>query len=120
MTPLPEKKKTEDLGLNLSPELLDLLAKFQQIEIEDFEMEVGELEIWFEPGAMPGQIVPKLKVPALQAKPVELLQASFSRPIETYPGKIAEVKLGATKGEGGTRGRSVIYRRRNLSCFLHF
>jgi len=120
VTPLPEKKKTGDLGLNLSPELLDLLVKFQQIEIEDFEMEVGELELSFEPGTVPGQFVPKLKVPALQAKPVELLQASFMRPIETYPGKIVQVKLGATKGEGGTRGRSVIIGGETSPAFYTF
>jgi acetyl-CoA decarbonylase/synthase complex subunit delta len=37
-----------------------------------------------------------------------IMTAQFAPPIETYPGKIVEVKLGATKGEGGTRGRSII------------
>ena len=98
---LPEKKKAEDFGLNLSPDLLKFYQQsFQKIEIEDFQMDVkGELE---DPGfsqANAGQFVPKLKVPTLQAKPVELLRTSFVRPIDTYPGKIASVKLGATRGE---------------------
>ena len=94
-----KKKKGEDLGTNFSPDLLEMLAKFQEIELEDFELEVKDLELWLQSGA--GQIMPKLKVaPALKGKPTELLQARFVPPVETYPGKIVEVKLGATKGEG--------------------
>ena len=104
-----KKKKEEGFGLGLSPDLLELLAKFQEIELEDFELEVKDLELWLESGAVARQLVPKLKVaPPLKAKPTELMTAQFARPIETYPGKIAEVKLGATRGEGGTRGRSII------------
>jgi acetyl-CoA decarbonylase/synthase complex subunit delta len=36
------------------------------------------------------------------------MSAQFTSPVETYPGKIIEVRLGATRAEGGTRGRSVI------------
>ena len=110
MKPVAEKKKKEEgLGLGLSPDLLELLAKFQEIELEDFELEVKDLELWLESGAVARQLVPQLKVaPPLKAKPVELMTARFAPPIETYPGKIVEVKLGATRGEGGTRGRSII------------
>ena len=51
MKPLAAKKKIDEtLGLKLSPDLLDLLAKFQEIELEDFELEVSDLELWFESG----------------------------------------------------------------------
>jgi acetyl-CoA decarbonylase/synthase complex subunit delta len=103
------KKKEETLGINFSRDLLELLAKFQEIELEDFELEVKDLELWFQSGALPTQVMPKLKAtPALTGKPTELRQAQFVPPVETYPGKIVEVKLGATKGEGGTRGRSIL------------
>jgi acetyl-CoA decarbonylase/synthase complex subunit delta len=103
-----KKKKDEDLGVNFSPDLLELLAKFKEIELEDFEMEVKDLELWLQSGALPRQVMSQLKVaPGLKGKPTELLQAPFMPPVETYPGKIVEVKLGATKGEGGTRGRSI-------------
>jgi acetyl-CoA decarbonylase/synthase complex subunit delta len=102
------KKEDSGSGLGLSPDLLDLLAKFQEIELEDFQLEAGEIELSFTPGMMAGQAMPKLKLPpALKAKPVSMLQAAFAPPVETYPGKIAEVKLGGTKGEGGTRGKSI-------------
>ena len=121
MSSLPEKKKIEDLGITLGADLLELLAKFQQIEIEDFEMEVGDLELWFESSPIARQIVPQLKAAVgLKAKPIELQKATFARPIETYPGKIVEVKLGATRGEGGTRGRSVIVGGETSPAFYNF
>ena len=101
-------KKKEDEGLQLSNELLEALEKFQQIEIEDFEIDVKELELVFEPG-MAGQIMPKIKLPKAISggKPTAILQVPFLPPIETYPNKITEVKLGATRKEGGTRSRSL-------------
>jgi acetyl-CoA decarbonylase/synthase complex subunit delta len=116
-----KKKKDEDPGINFSPDLLELLAKFQEIELEDFELEVADLELWLESGALPRQIMPPLKVPpALKAKPKELMTAQFVPPVETYPGKIVEVKLGATKGEGGTRGRSLIIGGETSPAFYTF
>jgi acetyl-CoA decarbonylase/synthase complex subunit delta len=107
---LAAKKKDENAsGIKLSPDLLELLAKFQEIELEDFEMEVGDLELWLESGAIARQVMPKLRIaPSLKAKPTELMAARFAPPIEIYAGQIVEVKLGATRSEGGTRGKSVI------------
>ena len=31
---------------------MELLAKLQEVELEDFEMDVGDLEIWLQPGAV--------------------------------------------------------------------
>jgi acetyl-CoA decarbonylase/synthase complex subunit delta len=116
-----KKKKDENAGVNFSPELLDLLAKFREIELEDFELEVKDLELWLQPGALPSQIMPQLKVaPALKGKPTELMTVPFVPPVETYPGKIVEVKLGATKGEGGTRGRSIIIGGETSPAFYTF
>jgi acetyl-CoA decarbonylase/synthase complex subunit delta len=116
-----KKKKDENPGINFSPDLLDLLAKFQEIELEDFELEVKDLELWLQSGALPSQLMPQLKVaPALKGKPTELMTAKFVPPVETYPGKIVEVKLGATKGEGGTRGRSIIIGGETSPAFYTF
>ena len=104
-----KKKKDEDPGINFSPDLLDLLAKFKEIELEDFELEVKDLELWLQSGALPRQVMPQLKVATVsKGKPAELMKAQFVPPVETYAGKIVEVKLGATKGEGGTRGSSIV------------
>ena len=121
---MPQDKKDDKKGvadgLGLSPEILELLAKFQEIEIEDFQMDVSEMELSFEPG-MAGQMMPKLRLPpALKAKPVSMLQASFMPPIETYPARIAEVKLGGTRSEGGTRGKSITVGGESSPAFYTF
>ena len=121
---MPQDKKDDKKGvadgLGLSPEILELLAKFQEIEIEDFQMDVSEMELSFEPG-MAGQMMPKLRLPpALKAKPVSMLQASFMPPIESYPSRIAEVKLGGTRSEGGTRGKSITVGGESSPAFYTF
>lgn len=108
-------------GLGLSPEILNLLAKFQEIELEDFQMDVKEMELSFEQG-IAGQFMPKLKLPSSlkPGKPISMLQTAFVPPVETYPGKIAEVKLGGTKSEGGTRSRSIIVGGETSPAFYTF
>lgn len=44
----------------------------------------------------------------MRAKPAKLIETDFTPPAPTYRTKIVEVKLGATKNEGGTRGKSII------------
>jgi acetyl-CoA decarbonylase/synthase complex subunit delta len=55
-----------------------------------------------------------------KAKPAAIIGAKFMSPIETYPGKVVEVKLGATKGEGGTRGKSYIIGGETSPAFYTF
>ena len=119
---MPEKEKEENaLGLKLSPRLLELLAKLQEIELEDFEMDVGDLEVWLQPGAVaPPVIAPPKITPPAKAKPRAIVEAEFVPPIETYPAKIVEVKLGATKSEGGTRGKSIIIGGETTPAFYTF
>ena len=108
---MAEKREKEEnvLGLKLNSRLLELLAKLQEVELEDFEMEVGDLEIWLQPGAVAAPVLAPPKVaPPVKAKPTRIIEAEFVPPVETYPGKVVEVKLGATKSEGGTRGKTVV------------
>ncbi|MFW6117594.1 MAG: CO dehydrogenase/acetyl-CoA synthase subunit delta [Thermoproteota archaeon] len=106
---MPEKEKKTGPGLKLSPRLAELLAKIQQLELEDFEMEVGDLELWLQPGSVAAlpSAAPIPERPS-EAKPTQLMAAEFTPPVRTYPSEVVEVKLGATKSEGGTRGESVI------------
>lgn len=116
-----KKKKDEGSGLAISPDLLDLLAKAQEVELEDFELDVKHLELWLESGALPRQLMPQLKAATvLKGKPTAIIPTQFAYPIETYAGKIAEVKLGATRGEGGTRGRSIIIGGETSPAFYTF
>ena len=117
-----ERGKEEDiLGLKLTPRLIEALSKLQEIELEDFELNVGDLEIWLQPGAVATPLVPQPKVPQpTVAKPKKLIEADFIPPVETYPGKVVEVTLGATKGQGGTRGKSVTIGGETTPAFYTF
>ena len=113
------KTKEDNSGISLDPNILELLAKFQEIEIEDFELEVGELELRFEPG-MARRILPKIIKKGLKVKPSNILKTEFHAPINSYSGKIVEVQLGATKSEGGSRGRSLIVGGETSPAFYSF
>ncbi|MEM2367217.1 MAG: CO dehydrogenase/acetyl-CoA synthase subunit delta [Candidatus Bathyarchaeia archaeon] len=120
---MAEKKEKDEtvLGLKLNSRLLELLAKLQEIELEDFEMEVGDLEIWLQPGAVAAPVIAPPKVaPPVKAKPTQIIEAEFVPPVETYPGKVVEVKLGATKSEGGTRGKTVVIGGETTPAFYTF
>ncbi|MEM2988045.1 MAG: CO dehydrogenase/acetyl-CoA synthase subunit delta, partial [Candidatus Bathyarchaeia archaeon] len=117
-----EKDKDETvLGLRLNSRLLELLAKLQEVELEDFETEVGDVEIWLQPSAVAAPAIAPPKVaPPVKAKPTQIIEVEFIPPIETYPGKVVEVKLGATKSEGGTRGRTVVIGGETTPAFYTF
>jgi acetyl-CoA decarbonylase/synthase complex subunit delta len=117
------KEKDEIVaGLKLNSRLLELLAKLQEIELEDFEMEAGDLEIWLQPGAIaaPTVVPPKVVAPPVKAKPTQIIETEFIPPVETYPGKVVEVKLGATRSEGGTRGKTVVIGGETTPAFYTF
>jgi acetyl-CoA decarbonylase/synthase complex subunit delta len=118
---LPKDEKKETVGLKLSPRLIELLAKLQEIELDDFQMDVGDLEIWIQSGtaAVPA-LAPQKIVPQPKVKPMEIIEAEFIPPVETYSGKIVEVKLGGTKGEGGTRGKSLTIGGETAPAFYTF
>jgi acetyl-CoA decarbonylase/synthase complex subunit delta len=120
---LPKNEKDEGaFGLKLSPRLLELLAKLQEVELEDFEMEVGDLEIWLQPGAVAAgpavAVPPKIGLPG-RAKPTQIIEAEFIPPVESYPGKIVEVVLGASKKKGG-RGKSITIGGETAPAFYSF
>jgi acetyl-CoA decarbonylase/synthase complex subunit delta len=148
-----------DFQFPFSKDLLEKLAKLQEIELQDVDLEFEEIELSLEgnsgTGLSPaiysrmayefalirdsasrmsqmlgGTYVP-LQIPSKQAqttsitqpstmsqptqplqkaiprvKPTELLSAKTSIPNPKYLSEIIEVKLGATKSEGGTRSVS--------------
>jgi acetyl-CoA decarbonylase/synthase complex subunit delta len=114
---LAEKESKEEL-LNL----IDLLTKFREIELEDVEMEIGDFELWLQPGVAASGILPRAPkiAPPITAKPTAILQADFVAPVEKYPGQVVEVTLGATKSEGGTRGKSITIGGEKAPAFYLF
>jgi acetyl-CoA decarbonylase/synthase complex subunit delta len=110
------KEEEKKAGTAFDPELLKFLTNFGEIELEDVELELGDLELWFQPGAA---VAPRVLAPP-KLKPTTILEESFTPPIDLYPGQIAEVKLGATKGEGGTRGKSIVIGGEKSPAFYTF
>jgi acetyl-CoA decarbonylase/synthase complex subunit delta len=100
---MPERAE-KNSDLKLPPELLDLITGVDELELEDVDVEVDELEFLYQPGLLPAI----RKMVASKGKPTSLLDAPFSIPVKKYPGQIIEVRLGATKSEGGTRGKSIV------------
>ncbi|MCL2642021.1 MAG: CO dehydrogenase/acetyl-CoA synthase subunit delta [Candidatus Bathyarchaeota archaeon] len=110
-------KDDKNAGIEVT-ELLALLEKFQNLELHDFQLEAKNLELRVD-GGVAG--IPGLKFPrAIPTKPTALLQQTFTPPIEKYSSDIVEVKLGATKSEGGTRGRSLTLGGEKAPAFYTF
>ncbi|RJS85254.1 CO dehydrogenase/acetyl-CoA synthase subunit delta [Candidatus Bathyarchaeota archaeon] len=94
--------------IKIGPKLLELLNKLGEICLEDVEIEVEELEIWLPTIRGVPAAAPKVVAPPKPAKPVEIKEVPFTPIIEEYPERIREVKLGATKSEGGSRGKTIV------------
>ena len=108
-----KKDEGEDL---LTPRLMEFLKKYNEIVLEDVEIELDELELVLQPGAVP---VIKPIVKAVE-RVRELIKEEFKEPEMEWVGKVVEVKLGATKSEGGTRDRTFIIGGETLPAFYMF
>jgi len=98
--------RTRDIFQNI----LSMLADVDKVELEKFSLELGHLELLIPTGgglppAGPRQVAPGITQPTKE-KPLTLYSEAYVPPAEQFPGRIREVRLGATKKEGGTRGRS--------------
>jgi acetyl-CoA decarbonylase/synthase complex subunit delta len=96
----------EDPVNELIRKVVELVEKFGEIEIENVELTTEELRLMFQPLV---QTVVKRAEAALKAeeKPPQLIKVTFTPYLEKFPGQIVEVQIGATKSEGGTRGKVV-------------
>ena len=116
---MEEEKKGKKALIRFGPKLVELLSKFGEIELEYVDIEVEDLEIVLQPAAV-AAAPPKLVAPPPEVKPTKIPEVTFTPPIMEYPGQIVEVKLGATKGEGGTRGKSIVIGGEKSPAFYTF
>ncbi len=115
------EKEDNPSDLKLSLHLGEILAKLQEIELEDFEMEVGDLEISFQNDAVVPQAIWESEVALLaKSKPQTIMRTEFVLPVTSYPGQIVEVKLGATSASGGTRAKSIVIGGETTPAFYTF
>ncbi len=82
----------------------DLFGDFAELVLENVTIELDELKLGLRP--MVQQMAKAAVRPALEM-PKSLIPASFKPPLGEYPQAIQEITLGATKGQGGTRGNTV-------------
>ncbi len=87
--------------------LRSLLGGVDRIELEQVELEIGDLEIFI---PMNGEGRPEIRLPETPVRtcPTALIPETFNPHQEVYPGRIREVTLGATKKDGGSRGSTVV------------
>lgn len=100
---------------------MEILAKLQGVELENIEMRVDNMQMCSKQGRIsrPTSAKPKPEAPP-RIGPHEKVKEEFVPSLETYPSKIAEVKLGATKSEGGTRSRSLTIGGETTPAFYTF
>jgi len=93
-----------------------------EIELEGVEIEADELELEPIMQAIVSQMPKPVEVakPAVKPLPERLLEAEFTPPVAEYPGSIVEVKIGATKSEGGTRSKTVVLGGETVPAFYTF
>lgn len=108
-------------AIRFVPDLLEMLSRFQELELEDVLIEAEELELDIQPTALaiPPTAPPTLAPPE-KVKPTELMRVKFTPPVMEYPSKVLEVKLGATKASGGTRGKTVVVGGATSPAFYTF
>jgi acetyl-CoA decarbonylase/synthase complex subunit delta len=101
-------KKEKERQLKISSKILELLAKLGEVEFEDVEIEIGELEVQLPSIFEAKDTSQRTVIPQKPSKPLTIIDAPFTPIVEEYPGKIRQVKIGATRSEGGSRGKTVI------------
>jgi len=87
----------EEEAAELSRRLLSLIEKAGVLELENVTLTAEELTLVLQP--LVQAAVPAVRPPEV----LRLVEARFETPVQTYPGEVAEVLVGATKAEGGTR-----------------
>jgi acetyl-CoA decarbonylase/synthase, CODH/ACS complex subunit delta len=100
---MAERIEGQDKTRDRVQDLLALLAGTDRIELERFSMEVGDLEFWIPSGNGVHQPAGRALAQAIKPKPSVLYKESYTPPVENFPCSIHEVRLGATKKDGGSR-----------------
>jgi acetyl-CoA decarbonylase/synthase, CODH/ACS complex subunit delta len=93
--------------LSLAPRILELLQGVEQLELENFSMEIGDLDLFIPTNGLAHSPGVSSLHPTPPKKPAALFHESYTPRAVQYPGHIREVTLGATKAGGGSRGRSI-------------
>jgi len=105
-----KEKKPVDLISLISNVLGEALSKYGEFELvlEDAIIEVDKLQITLQPSVLRQMLAAAPPVEKVVERVEELIMTELEEPKMEWEGKVVEVKIGATKEEGGTRDRSFI------------
>jgi acetyl-CoA decarbonylase/synthase complex subunit delta len=116
-----EKEKMATTELSGLLEVLGLQGE-REVELEDVELSANELVLL--PSVLASAalkaVVPPARLAPPKAKPTTILEAPFTSFLQEYPGQTREVTLGATKSEGGSRGKTVVIGGATTPAFYLF
>jgi acetyl-CoA decarbonylase/synthase complex subunit delta len=100
-----DRNQEKSGGIRELREILSLLSRLERIELENVSLEVGDLDLFLPvSGALSGVAAKRQEI---VARPTKILAEPFTPVVETFPGKIREVTLGATSSQGGSRGSTI-------------
>jgi acetyl-CoA decarbonylase/synthase complex subunit delta len=98
----------DQLVRNLGPKILGLLKDVKHVELTNFSMDIGDLDLFIPTSGFCGGLpVPVHAQGAGSRIPTAIIPEQFTPYQTEYPGKIREVTLGATKSQGGSRNSTV-------------
>ncbi len=109
-------------GENRPSAFEDLIARILEalskgiVELHDVEIEADELEIILQP-VVARAIAPTIE--RVERKLVELAKVAFEEVVLEFPGRVVEVRMGATRAEGGTRDKSIVLGGENLPPYFY-
>ncbi len=117
--PDKEKKATTEIS-----RLLETLGLQGDREFELANVELSANELVLLPSVLASAALKSLMPPAgpapPKAKPTTIIEAPFTAFLQEYPGQIREVTLGATRSEGGSRGKTAVIGGATTPAFYLF
>jgi len=101
-----EDKGRDESKLTFNKYLIELLGKLSEIELDDVELNIGDLEISLQPSVPFTMAQLPATKPAIpeRVKPTQLLTAEFKMPVAKYLSQITEVQIGNTKTREAPEG----------------
>ncbi len=120
-----ERKEQRKAVVKFGPKLMKLLSTMGEVELEFAEEKATELATKQLNTIVTIPVEFRLPHPETDAlhfpkKPMRILEAPFDPPVTKYLGQIVEVRLGATKSEGGTRARTIVIGGEKAPTFYDF
>ncbi|MFW9767334.1 MAG: CO dehydrogenase/acetyl-CoA synthase subunit delta [Candidatus Thorarchaeota archaeon] len=95
---------TTDKEKSGTTSLDDMFGDFAELVLENVTIELDELRLALRPAV---QRMARAATQQALSLPKSLIASSFDTPLGEYSQAIQEITLGATKGQGGSRGKTV-------------